>query len=92
MKRYEIKVAETDAFDIMCGECQEHEIEYWKEVSLEELHNMHESWLQAEDWMTEFDKQMYEEINGEEWQPTPVDFEEFLREEIQNGNIRVTEE
>lgn len=92
MMKYEFKAIETDPFDIMCGECQEHEIEYWKESSLEELHEMHEAQLMVDKWVTEGDKQQYEDMTGEKWVPTTANFDEWLKAEIQNGNIRVTEE
>lgn len=65
MKKYEMKQVMVDPFDIMCGECQEHEIEVWEEVSVEGLHEIHEQSLQADKWMTDSDKQQYEDMNGE---------------------------
>lgn len=80
MKKYEMKQVMVDPFDIMCGECQEHEIEVWEEVSVEGLYEMHEQFLQNDEWMDEADKQYYEDVNGEPWKPTPETFDEFLAE------------
>lgn len=88
MKKYEFKQITVDPFDIMCGECQEHEVETWKEISIEGLQEMHKSFLEAEQWMTEMDKQQYEDVNGEPWEPTPESFDEFLVEAIADGYIR----
>lgn len=91
MKKYEMKQIMVDSFDIMCGECQEHEVETWEEVSVEGLQEIHEQSLQADKWMTDSDKQQYEDMNGEPWKPTPETFDEFLAEAIADGYVREVE-
>lgn len=91
MKKYEMKQVMVDPFDIMCGECQQFEIEVWEEVSVEGLQEMHEQFLQNDKWMDEADKQQYEDMNGEPWKPTPETFDEFLAEAIADGYVREVE-
>lgn len=88
MKNYEIKTFVTDLFDIMCGEGQEHEIEFWKPITVEELRESHKYDIAAETQMLTVDKIQYEDITGESWKPTPEDFDEFLEEAIRQGYIR----
>lgn len=86
--KYEIKRYASDPFDIMCGDCMVHEIEYWKEASIEELHQFHEECIEADKFTPDIEKEEYEYMTGEKWRDTPANFEEFLKEEIANGNIR----
>ena len=79
MKRYEELRVYTDPFDIMCGECQEHEVEVWSEVSLDELKEHHLGLLYADKWMCDY---------VPNWEPTPENFEEFLESCIKLGTIR----
>lgn len=90
--KYEIKKIAHDPFDIACGDCPVHEIEYWAASSLEELHQFHNECIKVDEYTPDSEKEIYEAINGEKWKPTPVDFKEFLREEIENGNIREIKE
>lgn len=86
--KYQIKVFETDPFDIMCGECQEHEISYYRDTTIEELREMHQECLSIDAGMAEIDFEMYKTMNGEEFQPTNPDFDAWLAESIDIGYIR----
>lgn len=89
--KYQIKVTETDPFDIMCGECQEHEITYYQETTIEELRQLHGECLGVESCMTELDYQMYEDMNGEPFVPTNSDFDAWLAESIDIGFVKCEE-
>lgn len=91
MKKYEMKQIMVDPFDIMCGECQEHEIETWEEVSVEELCELHEKFLQDDEYIDEIDKQQFEDLYDTPWKPTPETFDEFLAEAIADGYVREVE-
>lgn len=84
--KYEMKVFETDPFDIMCGECQEHEIEYWAPVTEEELRNDHDYYVIADKWVPEREKA--DLIADGMWAPTEPDFDKWLAEMIREGYIR----
>lgn len=86
--KYEIKRYASDPFDIMCSDCPLHEIEYWEEASIEKLHQLHEEFIEIDKHTPDFEKESYKDMLGEEWRDTPVDFEEFLKEEIASGHIR----
>lgn len=86
---YEVKRIATDPFDIMCGECQEHEIEWWEETTEEELRNDHGYMLSADLATPDRDKEWMAEAFG--WKPTPERFEDWLSEAIADGYIRVVE-
>lgn len=82
MKKYETKVVEIDPFCIMCGEGPMDEIEYWKEISEEELKEIHEENLMIdEDFRKGF-------IIAEDWEFTPKSFEEWINQSIADGDIR----
>lgn len=89
--KYQVKVVATDPFDIMCGECQEHEITYYQDTTIEELRQMHEECLGIESCMTELDYQMYEDMNGEKFVPTNPDFDAWLQESIDIGFVKYEE-
>lgn len=76
--KYEIKIVETDPFDIMCGDCPVHEIEWWYEVSVVELHQLHEEQMEMDEYMMDDDR----------WEPTEPDFDTWLRQSIENGYVR----
>lgn len=84
---YEIKRVEVDPFDIMCGDCPEHEIEWWEEAALEDLHTAHAEELEMDanmpDWMI---KEMRDEG---EWHPASPDFDEWLKGQIEKGHVRL---
>lgn len=84
--RYEIKRCEVDPFDIMCGECPQHEIEWWEGVTSEELHSIHLEQLEMDratpSWAIEEMKE------GGTWEPTPADYDEWLRKAIEDRYIR----
>jgi len=84
---YEIKCYGEDPFDVMCGDCPVHEIEWWEGTTLEELRNTHSEQV-AEDaampsWMAE------EMQERGDWHPTNADFDAWLRESIAEGYVRV---
>lgn len=89
--RYEILRTETDPFDMMCGDCEMHEIEYWEEISLDELHQHHIECVEADKNTPDFAKEEYEAMFGDKWEDTPEDFEEFLKSAISSGYIREKE-
>lgn len=84
--KYEIKRFGDDPFDIMCGDCPVHEIEWWEEATLEDLRNTHAEELEMDasipDWMAK-------EMREEGWKPTATDFGEWLKQNIKDGYIRV---
>lgn len=86
--KYEIKRFESDPFDIMCGEGPVHEIEWWEEATLEDLHNAHAEELEMDEatpaWMVE---EMQEQG---EWHPANPNFNEWLKEQIERGYVRTT--
>lgn len=85
--KYEIKRSGSDPFDIMCGDCPEHTIEWWEEATLEDLHNAHNEELDADASMPDcVVKEMQEQG---EWNPTPADFDEWLKQSIASGYVRV---
>lgn len=77
--RYEIKIVEADPFDIMCSDCPVHEIEWWDNVSLEELRMLHKEQM-------ELDEQMKDQAD---WELTPQDFDTWLHQSIKDGFIRI---
>lgn len=86
--KYEVISYASDPFDIMCSDCPVHEIEYWTEASLEELHQFHKECMEVDEYTPDFEKEEYEAMTGEKWRNTPADFKEFLKEEIASGHIR----
>lgn len=84
--KYEFKVFGDDPFDIMCGDCPVHEIWWWENVTLEDLHDAYAEELAADastpDWMV---KEM--QAKGE-WNPAPKSFDEWLKKRIEEGYIR----
>lgn len=88
MKKYEMKTFVTDPFDVMCGDCEAHEIEIWKPVTMRELQELHEYTVSADKQMLVIDKIQFEDMTGEPWEPTPEDFSEFLEKAIGQGYIR----
>ena len=78
MPKYEKLTVWEDPFDIMCGECEVHEYETWNEVTEDELREYYEMEKQA----SEIDQMI----------PFPADtFEEWLKENIEDGWIRIAE-
>lgn len=84
--KYEIKVFGADPFDIMCGDCPVHEIWWWESVTLEGLHDAHNEELSADASLPD---RVVEEMQAQgEWHPAPHDFDEWLKERIEEGYIR----
>lgn len=85
--RYEIKRSKVDPFDIMCGECPEHYIEWWEDATPEELHSLHQEQLEMDkatpDWAI---KEMEEDGT---WKPTPADFGEWMKQSIDDVYVRL---
>ncbi len=83
---YEVKKYGSDPFDIMCSDCPVHEIEWWEGATLDDLHGTHAEELEMDaatpDWMIE---EMQEQG---EWHPATPDFDEWLKEQIENGYVR----
>lgn len=90
MKNYEMKQITIDPFDIMCGDCEEHEIEYWKPATEEELKELHSEMILADEWTPEWEKQRM--IDEGSWNPTPENFDEWLQQAIKNEHVRVAEQ
>ena len=85
--KYEIKRSGSDPFDIMCGDCPEHTIEWWEEATLEDLHNAHEEELAADASMPDC---VVEDLDYRGlWNPAPTDFDEWLKQSIASGYVRV---
>lgn len=84
--KYEIKVSGSDPFDIMCSDCPVHEIEWWENATLEDLHDAHNEELAEDAAMPDW---MAEEMKAQsEWHPAPHSFDEWLKERIEEGYIR----
>lgn len=89
--KYEVIRYESDPFDIMCGDCPVHEIEVWEEITLEELHEMHREFIEEDENIPDYIKDEIDEQTGKRcWTLTPKNFEEFLKEEISSGHIKVS--
>lgn len=86
MKRYEMKQYASDPFDVMCGDCPVHEIEYWQEVTEDELKEEHLYQLGADASMPDFEREMMQAEGN--WWPTPEKYEDWLAECIKDGCIR----
>ncbi len=84
---YEIKRTGADPFDIMCSDGPVHEIEWWEDATLEDLHNTHAEEMEMDaatpDWMAE---EMWKQG---EWHPANSDFNEWLKEQIESGYVRI---
>lgn len=84
--KYQIKRYSADPFDIMCGDCPVHEIEWWEDSTPEDLRNAHSEELEMDaatpDWMVE------EMQNMGEWNPANPDFDKWLKQRIEDGHIR----
>lgn len=84
---FEIKVFGYDPFDIMCSDCEVHEIWWWEGVTVDDLRRTHEEHMEMDAatpaWAIEDMK-----AQGE-WEPTPLDFEEWLRKAIKDEYVRV---
>lgn len=84
--RYEIKRTEVDPFDIMCGDCPEHEIEWWEPATLEELHEVHAEELADDTAIPDWAR---DEMLAEGWRPTTPSFDEWLKQSITDGYVRL---
>lgn len=84
--QYEQARIYTDAFDIMCGECQEHEYTVWEKVSEEELHELHDYLVIEDKHLPEFQKKIMEEEGY--YESVETDFNEWLEHSIRDGYIR----
>lgn len=87
-KMYEMKSYKPDPFDLMCSDCEVNYIPCFEKVTEEDLREEHH-YMVLQD--------MYEMDYGngstpEEWKPTEPDFEKWLQQSIENGEIRVIEE
>lgn len=84
--KYEIMTSMPDPFDLMCSDCEVHYIECWEDITIEELHQLHDEQMTDDtntpDWEIEEMK-----AHGE-WKPTIHDFEMWLRQAIADGCIR----
>ena len=84
--KYEIKASRPDPFDLMCSDCEVHYMECWEDITIEELHQLHDEQMADDvntpDWEIEELK-----ANGN-WEPTIPDFEKWLRQAIADGYIR----
>ena len=87
---YEMKQIEVDPFDIMCGECQENYIEWWKAVTLAELKEEHEYQVAADNSIPEFQKQIM--IQDNQWYETEKDFDKWIEQMIEEGYVRIAQE
>lgn len=85
--KYQVKVTEVDPFDIMCGECQEHGVTYYKDVTLEELREMHQAEILADGWMTPDDIEIFKQVNGYDYPMTNSDFDAWLQESLDIGYV-----
>ena len=84
---YEIKKYGSDPFDIMCSDCPVHEIEWWESATLNDLHIVHAEELEMDAYMPDW---MVEEMQADcEWRPTNPDFDEWLKDEIERGYVRI---
>lgn len=85
--KYEIKRFGSDPFDVMCSDCPVHEIEWWESVTLDDLHTQHEYELAADASLPGW---LVQEMRAcGEWNPTPLDFGEWLRQNIAEDHVRV---
>lgn len=84
--RYEIKRIEVDPFDIMCGDCPEHEIEWWEPTTLENLHDVHVEALEMDEAMPDWAR---DEMLADGWCPTPRSFDEWLKQSMPSGYVRL---
>ena len=89
-KRYEMIEYVNDPFDIMCGDCTVHKMEVWHDTTEEELREMFEYELIEEKRLTDIEKEAYADMFG--WKPAPTDFNEWLKQEIADGHVRIKEE
>ncbi|MCM1222128.1 MAG: hypothetical protein NC548_47425 [Lachnospiraceae bacterium] len=85
--KYQIKVTEVDPFDIMCGECVEHEVTYYQDITLEELREQHQAEMLADGWMTPDDIEIFKQVNGYDYPMTNPDFEAWLQKYIDVGYV-----
>lgn len=53
--KYEIMVYGSDPFDIMCGDCPVHEISWWEEITLDELHDRYDEEVSEDATIPAFD-------------------------------------
>ncbi len=84
--KYEIKTSKPDPFDLMCGDCEVHDIECWEDTTIEELRQLHAEQM-ADDANTP-DWEIEEMKADGGWEPTIPDFEGWLRKAIADGYIR----
>lgn len=84
--RYEVKKIDMDPFDLMCGECPVHELEYWEAVTEEELLEQHAEMIIADKYIPERDREALKDEYG--WEPAEEDFNEWLEHSIRDGYIR----
>ncbi len=84
--KYEIKRIEVDPFDIMCGDCPEHEIEWWENATLENLHDVHAEELAMDEALPDWAR---DEMLADGWYPTPRSFDEWLKQSMASGYVRL---
>lgn len=88
--KYQVQVVETDPFDIMCGECQEREVTYFVDTTLEELQALHSEMIYAESFMGKSEIGYAESFDAEHpFVPTEPDFDKWLAESIDIGYIQM---
>lgn len=86
MKMYNVKRFASDPFDVMCSDCPVHEIEYFEQVSEEQLREDHLYMLGVDASIPDWERGMME-ADGT-WEPTEPDFDKWLEQCITEGYIQ----
>ena len=83
---YEVKREAADPFDLMCSDCEVHYIEYFEEITEDELRDEHAYCVIEDKYMQEWEKEAMAEQFG--WTPTEPDFNKWLQQCIASGYLR----
>ena len=84
--KFEIKQFGADPYDIMCSEGPVHEIEWWEPATLKDLHDIHAEQLEMDGVLPNWAR---DEMLAEDWTPTPADFDEWLKQSMVSGYVRL---
>lgn len=86
--KYQVKRVEIDPFCIMCGEGPMDEIEYWEDITEEELREMHEYDVSAQKWIPEQEK--LDLVEDGLLVIVSENYSEWLQQGVADGYIRMT--
>ena len=90
MAVYEMMRTAIDPFDLACSDCELHEIQWFEKITEEELREAHAYELDLDKYMPDFQKDIL--IAEGNWYPTHESFDEWLKDNIDKGYIRVKAE